>query len=112
MNIFLTKFKVCDYTRKRFHRPVYLRLLTSSGYLWNSVLVVLSPAIWLRSMELRRQTKEKLVKFIIDMQEQRLRTEICILTFRIHRLNIPFSSYYLPNLHFSYLAFQTLFQQQ
>jgi hypothetical protein len=61
-----TTFKVCDYTLKLFHRPVYLRLLTSSGHLWNSVLIVLSPAIWWRSMELLCKTKEMLVKFIID----------------------------------------------
>jgi hypothetical protein len=64
----VTTLKVCDYTRKRFHRPVYLHLLTSSGHLWNSVLIVLSPAIWWQSMELPRKTKETLLKFIIDRQ--------------------------------------------
>jgi hypothetical protein len=62
----LTTFKICDCTRKRFHRPVYLRLLTSSGHLWNSVLIVLSPVIWWRYMELPRKTKEMLLKYIID----------------------------------------------
>jgi hypothetical protein len=65
----VTTFKVCDYTRKRFHRPVYLRLLTSSGRLWDSILIVLSPAIWWRSMELPRKTKETLLKYIIDSQD-------------------------------------------
>jgi hypothetical protein len=63
----VTTFKVCDYTGNRFHRPVYLRLLTSSGRLWNSVPIVLSPAIWWRYMELPRKTKETLIKFIIDI---------------------------------------------
>jgi hypothetical protein len=35
----VTTFKACDYTRKHFHRPVYLRLVTCSGHLWNSVLI-------------------------------------------------------------------------
>jgi hypothetical protein len=54
-----TTFKVCDYTRKRFHRPVYLRLLTSSGHLWNSVLIVLLPTIWWRSMELHARRSKR-----------------------------------------------------
>jgi hypothetical protein len=62
----VTTFKVSDYTRKHFHMPVSLLLLTSSGHLWNSVLIVLSPAIWRRCMELPRKTKETLLKFIVD----------------------------------------------
>jgi hypothetical protein len=53
-----TTFKICDFIRRSFHRPVYLRLLTSSGHLWKSVLIVLFPAIWCRSMKLHaRRTK-------------------------------------------------------
>jgi hypothetical protein len=62
----VTTFKICDYARKRFHRPVYLRLLTSTGHLCHSVLIVLSPAIWWRSTELPSKTKEMLLKFIKD----------------------------------------------
>jgi hypothetical protein len=57
----VTTFKVCDYTRNRFHRPVYLHLLTSTGHLWNSVLIVLV-AIHGTSC----QTKQTLLKFILE----------------------------------------------
>jgi hypothetical protein len=63
----VTTFKVCDYIQKRFHRPVYLRLLAFGVHLWNSVLIVVPPAIWWRSMELPRKMKETFLRFIINL---------------------------------------------
>ena len=62
----VTTFKIWDLYRRRANTPVYLHLLTSSGHVWNSVLIVLSPAIWWRSLELPSVSKEILLKLLLD----------------------------------------------
>jgi hypothetical protein len=58
----VTTFKVCDYTRKRFHRSVYLRLLTSMELRSNSSVSCHLVAIHGTPC----QTKQTLQKFILD----------------------------------------------